>query len=201
MRTLFWRVQWRQRQWRFLGWHLEQTIDETEKPDDFARWQKSNGRLWYHVLSRANVVWWRFQFLLQIVWDPENKRWINTDQDAAEEESFKPPPKMADLTRSTMPAAAPPGPSAGPTMPPPAATPIDPIPQSNVHAYGHPAPHADAAANNNNIDQQQAAKVPNLQSNMFKMQRNKSESRAITSPRDLFNCWLIRLLQRSRNHT
>lgn len=114
------------------------------------------------------------------MWDPENKKWINTDQDVTEEEAFKPPPKMADLTRSAipsmpaMPAMSAPVTAPGvPTMPLPATTPVDSNQLQNANAYGLPAPHADASANNNTIDQ---AKVPSLQSNMFKMQRNKSES-------------------------
>ncbi|XP_055380645.1 uncharacterized protein LOC129611490 isoform X2 [Condylostylus longicornis] len=38
-----------------------------------------------------------------IVWDPEKKRWVNTEGDETESESFKPPPKMSDLRTSTMP--------------------------------------------------------------------------------------------------
>lgn len=120
----------------------------------------------------------------QIVWDPENKRWINTDGEVAEEEAFKPPPKMSDFNH----AVQQPNMSAPPPMPSPAPalTPVAPqIPQSNQMPgdYGLPANHmnpyggntapiSDIPTNNNN---DQPAKVPNLQSNMFKMQRNKSE--------------------------
>lgn len=142
----------------------------------------------------------------QIVWDPDNKRWINTDQDAVEEESFKPPPKMADLTKTAMPAAAPAMPAvapaipaAGPAMPPPATTPMDPNVQLNANLYGHPTPHADGSSNINNIDQQQAAKVPNLQSNMFKMQRNKSEYHACCPTHFYLNDYHFMFLQLLRN--
>ncbi|KAG5672908.1 hypothetical protein PVAND_002996 [Polypedilum vanderplanki] len=43
-----------------------------------------------------------------IVWDETTKKWVNKDEDPAEAESFKPPPKMDDLMRKnsqTLPAA------------------------------------------------------------------------------------------------
>lgn len=61
-----------------------------------------------------------------------------------------------------------------PQMPQPIQTPGDyGLPGNHINPYGgNPVPNADIPANNNN---DQLAKVPNLQSNMFKMQRNKSE--------------------------
>lgn len=52
----------------------------------------------------------RNKFILkqQIVWDEATKKWVNKDEDPAEAESFKPPPKMDDLMRrnsQTQPAA------------------------------------------------------------------------------------------------
>lgn len=125
-----------------------------------------------------------FASISQIVWDPENKRWINTDGEVAEEEAFKPPPKMSDFNQAVQPNFAAPPPQM--PSPAPALTPVPPqmsqsnqtpgdygLPGNHMNPYGNPAPNADIPANNNN---DQPAKVPNLQSNMFKMQRNKSES-------------------------
>lgn len=36
-------------------------------------------------------------YILQIVWDPEKKKWVNTEQDSTDEQSFRPPPKMGGL--------------------------------------------------------------------------------------------------------
>lgn len=113
-----------------------------------------------------------------------SKRWVNTDETEAEQEAYKPPPKMTDLMPSGPSGAAPPMPpgaqaapsqetnpmyqpvvnqasgGGGPTMQAPAATPA-PV-QSNP-AAGTPMPSGEAT------------KVPNLQSNMYKMQRNRSK--------------------------
>jgi hypothetical protein len=40
---------------------------------------------------------------LQIVWDEATKKWMNKDEDPAEVESFKPPPKMDDMMRTNQP--------------------------------------------------------------------------------------------------
>lgn len=110
--------------------------------------------------------------LLKIVYDDVKKRWINTEEDdAPQEEAFKPPPKMGDFGKVQQ-SAPMPGPV---SMPPPASTPIDnslAAPAPNAGGYGNPAPYADVPLVNNG---EQPAKVPSLQSNMFKMQRNKSE--------------------------
>lgn len=34
---------------------------------------------------------------MQIVWDEATKKWVNKDEDPAEAESFKPPPKMGEI--------------------------------------------------------------------------------------------------------
>lgn len=39
-------------------------------------------------------------FLLQILWDEATKKWVNKNEDEAEAESFKPPPKMGDMMGS-----------------------------------------------------------------------------------------------------
>lgn len=104
---------------------------------------------------------------------------MNTETDAVEEEAFKPPPKMADI----MPGAA---------LPPAIQAPVavDSTPAlvsapSNAN-YGT----LQQGNNNDSINQLPAhmsgahqpapklgepTKVPNLQSNMFKMQRNRSK--------------------------
>lgn len=118
------------------------------------------------------------------MWDEVSKRWVNTDETEAEQEAYKPPPKMTDLMPSGASGAAPPmppgaqtapsletnpmyqpvvnqSPSGGPTMQAPAATPV--AVQSNP-APGNPMPTGG-----------EPTKVPNLQSNMYKMQRNRSK--------------------------
>lgn len=92
---------------------------------------------------------------------------MNTDHEEDEKEAFKPPPKMADL----------------PAMTPMSNDPnthrsIPTVDQMNLMpSYGQPSmpmPTPSPHDPNSNNDVAAAAKVPNLQSNMFKMQRNKS---------------------------
>ncbi|XP_053689947.1 protein transport protein Sec16A isoform X2 [Sabethes cyaneus] len=125
-----------------------------------------------------------------IVWDPETKRWVNTETDATEEEAFKPPPKMSDI----MPGAAVP-PSAGQIPMPIESTPA-PVPAPSNVAYGT----VPQGSNNESINQLSSTvpsgthqpapklgeptKVPNLQSNMFKMQRNRTLKKSYV---DVFN--------------
>lgn len=97
----------------------------------------------------------------QIIWDEQNKRWINKDGEVDEKESFKPPPKMMELPamQQNMPTQQPPS--------------IPTIDQSNLmSSYGSPTTPNSPDINLNSDPT--VAKVPNLQSNMFKMQRNKS---------------------------
>uniref|UniRef100_T1E896 Uncharacterized protein n=1 Tax=Anopheles aquasalis TaxID=42839 RepID=T1E896_ANOAQ len=117
----------------------------------------------------------------KIVWDEVSKRWVNTDEAEAEQEAYKPPPKMTDLMPSGPSGAAPPMPpgvQAAPSqetnpmyqpMQAPAATPA--AVQSNP-AAANPMPTAEPT------------KVPNLQSNMYKMQRNRTLKRSYV---DVFN--------------
>lgn len=142
-----------------------------------------------------------------IVWDPEKKRWVNKDGDEAGEESFKPPPKMSDL----MPAgAAPPPPApnqaapvAAPTAMSITAVPSGPTPTVGGGNYGA-APSLNVDLNGaQNVTQAQVqpvghmpaaaapttkmgepTKVPTLQSNMFKMQRNRTLKKSYV---DVFN--------------
>ncbi|XP_050328868.1 uncharacterized protein LOC126758587 isoform X1 [Bactrocera neohumeralis] len=139
-----------------------------------------------------------------IVWDPEKKKWVNTDGDEAAEESFKPPPKMSDIMAqappamgaSNVPTASQPYPQpqpqqqlqpqppqqqssplldtqqyAAPTQSPAPA--VSPAPVSGYSA--HALTGADAAG---------ATKTPSLQSNMFKMQRNRTLKNSYV---DVFN--------------
>lgn len=101
---------------------------------------------------------------------------MNTDGDADESEQFRPPPKMADLVaansqpqHSVNPPQTQPmsheqysNPNSVPTNLPPASTGFEPpnpvrsMPTANPSTGG------------------EVTKIPNLQSNMFKMQRNRS---------------------------
>lgn len=101
------------------------------------------------------------QLSFQIIWDAQNQKWVNKDQDEDEKESFKPPPKITDL--AAMQSAV------------PKPTPNIPIVES-MQSYGAPpTPLLQESIAPSNNDPAAAAKVPNLQSNMFKMQRNKSK--------------------------
>lgn len=103
----------------------------------------------------------------QIIWDAQNQKWMNKDHDEDEKESFKPPPKMTDL-----PAMQP------PAMQPPVSKPIQNIPAAEAYR-APPTPLLQETITPSNSES--AAKVPNLQSNMFKMQRNKSRQ-CVTHP-------------------
>lgn len=161
-----------------------------------------------------------------IVWDKERKCWTNTEGNAEETESFKPPPKMSDMggvaAAVVAAAAAPPALNTLGTIPTPLATP-NLLPQQQQHelppvnlyegnqstieydynnyteqvqqyapvpapatpaaapvrtltatpgpalAASTPAPSAAAAA------AAAAGPQPKLQSNMFKIQRNRSK--------------------------
>lgn len=130
-----------------------------------------------------------------IVWDPEKKKWVNTDGDEAAEESFKPPPKMSDIMAQAPPAM-------GAFNVPPASQPYSqpqqqqlqpqlpqqqPSPLLDTQQYAAPTQSAAPAASLapvsgysahavTSAEAAGATKTPSLQSNMFKMQRNRSES-------------------------
>uniref|UniRef100_A0A2M4A303 Putative sec23-binding domain of sec16 n=1 Tax=Anopheles triannulatus TaxID=58253 RepID=A0A2M4A303_9DIPT len=126
----------------------------------------------------------------KIVWDEVSKRWVNTDETEAEQEAYKPPPKMTDLMPS--------GPSAAtaPSMPPGAAQApsqeTNPMyqPVVNQSPSGGPTMQAPATAGQSNpaagnpMPTGEPMKVPNLQSNMYKMQRNRTLKRSYV---DVFN--------------
>lgn len=112
----------------------------------------------------------------QIVWDDSTKRWLNKDNDEDETEAFRPPPKMSDMMGS---AAMP----AMPAMPPNNdSTPVPSIPMP-VQNQAHPSNPMNTYANPPTMNASQGentnngpAAVSSLQSNMFKMQRNKSKN-------------------------
>lgn len=119
--------------------------------------------------------------VVQIVWDPEKKKWINTEQDESEETPFKPPPKMPGFAPNQFAHAVP----AIPTIPPHQSTDMASSEPSNVMGntmmtYRNaptPSTFGNASQLNRNsvVEPEASAKVPSLQSNVYKMQRNKSE--------------------------
>ncbi|XP_058978447.1 uncharacterized protein LOC101895985 isoform X2 [Musca domestica] len=136
-----------------------------------------------------------------IVWDPEKKKWVNTDADEQAEEAFKPPPKMGDL----MPQASqgPPSQQQQQQQPPqqqhqsqtqqPQIAFMDPqqyvptassTPLSSSQQPQQPTATTNVAAAPNNQNNPAPAKTPTLQSNMFKMQRNRTLKNAYV---DVFN--------------
>lgn len=160
-----------------------------------------------------------------IVWDKERKCWTNTEGNAEETESFKPPPKMSDMggvaAAAVAAAAAPPALNTLGTIPTPLATP-NLLPQQQQHELPpvnlYESNQSTTEYDYNNYAeqvQQQYAPVPSpaaaapapvptltatpgpastpapsaaataaaaggpqpkLQSNMFKIQRNRSKS-------------------------
>lgn len=129
-------------------------------------------------------------FFAQIVWDPEKKKWTNTEGEESEETAFKPPPKMPEFASYQFSNAMPniPSPTAAPMqsteMAPPVSA-LPPVPEPNNNAIGNVPTYGNAVPQMNNITAAptpagpapslQPNATPSLQSNMFKMQRNKSE--------------------------
>lgn len=160
-----------------------------------------------------------------IVWDKERKCWTNTEGNAEETESFKPPPKMSDMGSVAAAAAAAAASSAVPPpalIPTPLATPLQQQQQPQQHdlsqanIYDNNQSTAEYDYNNyaEQVQQQQqyapvpapspapatatpaAAQAaatptagaaggaqPKLQSNMFKIKRNRSKCNKRTQPR------------------
>lgn len=129
------------------------------------------------------------KFNAQIVWDSDKKKWVNTDGEAEEAEQFRPPPKMAEMAPRLAPGnvsfAAPnaeppsfnPGPpqtsydqpqSAFGSAAPSALPPSVPTPGPVGSSLPSSAPAVDPSPTS------VMGKTPNLQSNMFKKQRNQS---------------------------
>ncbi|XP_039442923.1 uncharacterized protein LOC120423258 isoform X2 [Culex pipiens pallens] len=132
-----------------------------------------------------------------IVWDPDKKKWVNTEGEAAGEEAFKPPPKMADLMPTG--AAQPPPQMQAPAPGPPAPAPVmaistpspgyvpggmAPAPTMNVDPAASLPTGMAAAPQGAAPKVGEPTKVPNLQSNMFKMQRNRTLKKSYV---DVFN--------------
>uniref|UniRef100_A0AAG5DLR4 Sec16 Sec23-binding domain-containing protein n=1 Tax=Anopheles atroparvus TaxID=41427 RepID=A0AAG5DLR4_ANOAO len=130
----------------------------------------------------------------KIVWDEATKRWVNTDEGAeAETEAYKPPPKMSDL----MPKPA--GPAMASSAAPPTPSPMGPAPGGSGPVPLMPTPDQGAgttfsqnsvptmgggASGLPNVPMGEPTKVPTLQSNMYKMQRNRTLKRSYV---DVFN--------------
>ncbi|XP_058836645.1 uncharacterized protein LOC131693108 isoform X2 [Topomyia yanbarensis] len=126
-----------------------------------------------------------------IVWDPETKRWVNTEASETGEEAFKPPPKMSDImpTGSSQPVQ---GPVPVQSTPAPAPTPVN-TGYSTVSPFNH-EPNLQQIAPDVTSQPRaavpvahkmgEATKVPTLQSNMFKMQRNRTLKKSYV---DVFN--------------
>ncbi|XP_049310381.1 uncharacterized protein LOC105232085 isoform X1 [Bactrocera dorsalis] len=142
-----------------------------------------------------------------IVWDPEKKKWVNTDGDEASEESFKPPPKMSDIMAqappamgaSNVPTASQPYPQPQPQQqqqqlqPQPPQQQPSPLLDTQQYAAPtqspapavSPAPVSGYSAHAlTGTDAAGATKTPSLQSNMFKMQRNRTLKNSYV---DVFN--------------
>lgn len=101
---------------------------------------------------------------------------MNKDNDEDETEAFKPPPKMSDMMSSAAMPAIPAMPTNNdfkpvPSIPMPVQNRTDP--SNTMNTYGNPTMVNASQSENSNNGQ---AAVPSLQSNMFKMQRNKSNN-------------------------
>ncbi|XP_050097370.1 uncharacterized protein LOC126578635 isoform X3 [Anopheles aquasalis] len=117
----------------------------------------------------------------KIVWDEVSKRWVNTDEAEAEQEAYKPPPKMTDLMPSGPSGAAPPMP---PGVQPASSQETNPMYQPMQAPAATPAAVQSNPAAANPMPTAEPTKVPNLQSNMYKMQRNRTLKRSYV---DVFN--------------
>lgn len=120
----------------------------------------------------------------QILWDPDKKRWVNTEGGEDEQESFKPPPKMSDLmpnmhqSMNQQPVQQQP-PQHVPSMPTSVQqAPTLPMMDQNSIPNAVPTISNGPVTTKQQPDKQNAdpAPTPRLQSNMYKMQRNRSES-------------------------
>uniref|UniRef100_A0A182K1B0 Uncharacterized protein n=1 Tax=Anopheles christyi TaxID=43041 RepID=A0A182K1B0_9DIPT len=143
----------------------------------------------------------------KIVWDEVTKRWVNTDEKETEVEAFKPPPKMSDLVPAVPVAPVTSGlptPMVGPSVPlmqsqdpapafqqpmgnamsqAAAGRPSQPI--GSVNSAGAMKSNAlNAVGGGGGPVAGEPTKVPTLQSNMYKMQRNRTLKRSYV---DVFN--------------
>lgn len=112
------------------------------------------------------------------MWDPDKKRWVNTEGGEEEPESFKPPPKMSDLMPNHQPMQQQQQQQI-PTMPTSVPqAPTVPIMEQNSIPSVVPTLANGPAMTPQQPDKPNAepAPTPRLQSNMYKMQRNRSES-------------------------
>lgn len=135
---------------------------------------------------------------LQIVWDPDKKRWINQDEGEAEGEAFKPPPKMSELNLPQQQQQQPPQmqtpiPAMSQGMPPPAQSPAFmgapapvPTPSMAPMMMMNPGQQQPSQQQQPSVEDASAVdgggnRVPtnNLQSNQFKLQRNRSKDEVL----------------------
>lgn len=135
---------------------------------------------------------------IQIVWDPDKKRWTNTEGGEEEPESFKPPPKMSDLMPNHQPMPQ----QQIPTMPTqaPQAPTVPMMEQNSIPSAVPTLSNGPAMTTPQQPDKPNAepAPTPRLQSNMYKMQRNRSES----TLNYLINFCILKLFfQPLKNHT
>lgn len=101
---------------------------------------------------------------------------MNTDGDAEEVEQFKPPPKMTDFATIQQSQNA--NPPLTQSVPHEPYTNTNPVPTnlpSTTTGFDQPNPVRSMPSSN--ASGGETTKVPNLQSNMFKMQRNRSNYR------------------------
>lgn len=94
-----------------------------------------------------------------IVWDAEKKKWINTDEGEDSHESFAPPPKMADIATQFQPHQ--PEIIQQPHLTQPQNVTVPTVGMTNTLAAADPQALSQVRSSG-------------LQSNMFKMQRNRS---------------------------
>uniref|UniRef100_A0A182MJQ7 Uncharacterized protein n=1 Tax=Anopheles culicifacies TaxID=139723 RepID=A0A182MJQ7_9DIPT len=135
----------------------------------------------------------------KIVWDEVTKRWVNTDENETEAEAYKPPPKMSDLVPGAPAVPSVPTQMGGPLQDngPAYQQPSNPMggndgtqnrssqPMGNVAGVMQPnVPTVNAAAAGGGAPVGEPTKVPTLQSNMYKMQRNRTLKRSYV---DVFN--------------
>lgn len=113
------------------------------------------------------------------MWDPDKKRWVNTEGGEDEQESFKPPPKMSDLMPNMQQSASQ-QPMQVPTMPAPTpqAPAVPMLDQNSIpNAVTNPIPNTNGPTPQTQQPEKpntEPAPTPRLQSNMYKMQRNRS---------------------------
>lgn len=120
-----------------------------------------------------------------IVWDPEKKRWVNTEANEPEEEALKSPPKMSNINPSGTSLQQPPTPLSATGAPVGGTFGVAPPPSGDQSSHSNlPTEGSQPKAANAGHPAAEPSKVPTLQSNMFKMQRNRTLKKSYV---DVFN--------------